>query len=286
MRDVKTKKRQEKEYYEKYCKITIAYSNFYGKKFIKALRIIVEDIKLRGYREASSKEYHALNAKILQEPINNVGGKNPEGTIRKVINTYAKLGFTEPGLNKFHEDVPEYLDAPSDELRKVLFSIIVTENSKLSTSYKERNNPKKNFNYIPFITKTLMKAGELNQKQIIGLLTVDPFNFEEGFIDIKNLNHISNSAHKNNFFKKKYNQVRFFKQILGKLDKFSYSTGQEKLLGFKIDQDKKYKTEIRNKKLIRESKFDNIAYKKIDLENLRATGEKKDAWLTILHIPQ
>ena len=267
---VKTKVRPAKEIYEEYCKITLAYSDIHGKKFINALRVIVEDIKLRNFKEASSTDFEKLNEKVWS--VNPVYGKDSDASIRKAINQFSKLGFVEPRLNNYHEDAPTYVVSKSDEYRKVLFSLIVTENSKFSTSFKNYKKPGADINYIPFITKTLMRAGELNEKQIIGLLTVDPTEYKKGYININELNSKSQIAEKEDFLKKKYNQVRFFQQILGRLENFSYSPTQEKLLGFKSDQDKKYKKEIHNKKIPRESSKDNIAYKRVDLENLRITG--------------
>ena len=63
---VKTKVRPAKEIYEEDCKITLAYSDIHGKKFINALRVIVEDIKLRNFKEASSTDFEKLNEKSLE----------------------------------------------------------------------------------------------------------------------------------------------------------------------------------------------------------------------------
>ena len=283
MINVKTKIRPAQEIYEEYCKITLAYSDIHGEKFINALRVILEDIKARNFKEASSKEFEALNEKVWE--VNPVYGKDSDATIRKAINQFSKLGFVEPRLNDYHEDSPKYISSKSDEYRKVLFSFIVTEYSKFSTSYKNYNKPGADNNYIPFITKTLMRAGELNEKQIIGLLTVDPTEFKDGYINLNDLNSKSEIAEREGFFKKKYNQVRFFKQILGRLENFSYSPTQEKLLGFKSDQNKKYKKEIHNKKIPRESVKDLIAYKKVDLENLRIAGNKKICMVQNIEFP-
>ena len=57
MIEVKTKKRREKENYEEYCKITLAYSNIHGKKFLNALKVILEDIRSRNFTSASSEDY-------------------------------------------------------------------------------------------------------------------------------------------------------------------------------------------------------------------------------------
>lgn len=280
---VKTKIRPAQEIYEEYCKITLAYSDIHGEKFINALRVIMEDIKLRNFKEASSTEFKELNKKVWN--VNPVYGKDPDASIRKAINQFSKLGFIEPRLNNYHEYTPKYINSNSDEYRKVLFSIVVTENSKFTTSYKNYNKPGANNNYIPFITKTLMRAGELNKKQIIGLLTVEPMEYKEGYININTLNSKSEIAEKEEFFEKKYNQVRFFQQILGRLENFSYSPTQEKLLGFKSDHDKKYKKEILNKKIPREAKKDRVAYKKIELENLRITGNRKICMVQNIEFP-
>ena len=157
----------------------------------------MEDIKARNFKEASSKEFEALNEKVWE--VNPVYGKDSDATIRKAINQFSKLGFVEPRLNDYHEDSPKYISSKSDEYRKVLFSLIVTENSKFSTSYKNYNKPGADNNYIPFITKTLMRAGELNEKQIIGLLTVDPTEFKDGYINLNDLNSKSEIAERKFF---------------------------------------------------------------------------------------
>ena len=91
MINVKTKIRPAQEIYEEYCKITLAYSDIHGEKFINALRVILEDIKARNFKEASSKEFEALNEKVWE--VNPVYGKDSDATIRKAINNFQNLAL-------------------------------------------------------------------------------------------------------------------------------------------------------------------------------------------------
>ena len=63
----------------------------------------MEDIKLRNFKEASSTDFEKLNEKVWS--VNPVYGKDSDASIRKAINQFSKLGFVEPRLNNYHEDI-------------------------------------------------------------------------------------------------------------------------------------------------------------------------------------
>ena len=94
---VKTKKRRQKENYEEYCQITLAYSNIHGKKFLNALKVILKDIKSRNFKPANSEDFAKLNKKVWK--LNPVYGKDAEASIRKAIKKDKR--FTYPGFGTF-----------------------------------------------------------------------------------------------------------------------------------------------------------------------------------------
>ena len=115
-----------------------------------------------------------------------------------------------------------------------------------------------------------MRIGSLNKKQIIGLMTVDPSDYKDGFIDINELNTASENASKDNFFERKYNQVGYVRNVLGKLENLTYHN--DKLW---FDEDvKKFQKELDNKLIDRNRYLDEKAKEILENENFKITGNK------------
>ena len=108
---------KRKQVYEDYWKFTMAYTNIYGDKFRESLGIIVDFIDLHKITEETYTEdlYHELEDKLLK--ITEI----TDASVRKVINTYVKIGFINYRLAGYHRAVPKFLLADTNEKNKLFF---------------------------------------------------------------------------------------------------------------------------------------------------------------------
>ena len=212
---MKTKKRRDIEIYEDYCSLTLEYTDFHGDKFLNLLREVVNNIDERNNNSITSEEYNDLQKKILK--VNPKRAKDGTVSSRKSINQLIKLGFVSTGLMNYHRLSKEYLEATTTRYRNLLFSKIVTEAANFSANVTDHDGRR----HVDFITNTLMRIKKqpyLDKRQIIGLMTVDPNDYINGFIPLDELNQASDRAANNNFFERKYNQISYLCNVLGKID--------------------------------------------------------------------
>ena len=258
-----SKKRRDIEIYEKYWKFTSAYTNFNGEKFLKTLKLITENIKTRRNTNImpGDGEYDKLQ-KELQSSLN-----IQMPSVRKAINTIVKLGFINSGLSRQHRLVNDYMRAPTKRYRKLLFSQIVTEAANFSASSTISDNRRQ----IDFLTNTLMRIGKLTKKQLIGIITVDPDEYKEGFINLNELNKISFEINNIDFIERKYNQIGHTLNVLSKLKNLTFYNQD---LYFKEDAKIKFRNEYDNKLIDRNSYLDKLSKAVLENENFDKTGDK------------
>ena len=78
--------------YENYWRLTNAFTNYNGKKFLDTLRVCIRFIDVYQNEKYSKKKYERLQNEIKQvNPINFI-------SIRKSINQLVKLGFINLNL--------------------------------------------------------------------------------------------------------------------------------------------------------------------------------------------
>lgn len=271
-----TKKRRDLEIYEDYCSLTLEYTDFHGKKFINCLSEVIKNIKSRNYQNINAEEYDLLQKNLLK--INPKSAKDGKISTRKSINQLVKLGFVNSNLNNYHRLCDLYLSAPTKKYRNKLFSQIVVEGANFAASVNQHDGRK----HVDFITQTLMRVGSLNKKQIIGLMTVDPLDYNQGYISLKDLNIVSEKASENDFFNRKYNQVSFVCNVLGKLDDLKFYDSQ---LYFEEDIRKKFQNEIDNKLIDRNKYLDFKSKELIEEENIQIAGSAKVCMVNRIEYP-
>ena len=139
---------------------------------------------------------------------------------RKAINGFVKLGFIEPGLVDYHSDVEKFLDAKTKRRRQSIFSKIIYENSNFRSS-SAVSKPK---GHLEFLLGTLEEVGKLCEDDRIGLMLTDIKKYRKGCLtkselaERKRFSEKPNPVNGNVFKKDKYNQIRFLRSVLRRLD--------------------------------------------------------------------
>lgn len=195
--------------YEKYWELTVEYTDINEDNFIGTLKIIVDFIDshdLTEYKKALYKE--------LQENIYAKYPKSDMGSVRKSINQFIKLGFINNQLKSYHNLTKDFLTAKTNNKRRNLFSHIFYSNSKLSSATTKPSEVKQ----INFLIKTLEEVGKLTKKNIEGLMTVDITRIDKGYLTAQEVDDATKYANKIGFILRKYNQVGYLFNFLGKLN--------------------------------------------------------------------
>ncbi len=194
--------------YEDYWSITNAFTDYNGKNFLKTLAICVHFIDKNQTEPYSDDKYSALQNEIQASlNINLI-------SVRKAINQLVKLGFINARLRSHPLDTAEYLRAKTNRKRQSLLSKIVYSNSSLNRSVSEDSG----LNQLNFLIRTLVENGKLHKKDIIALMLVDIGSIEKGYLTGEEMDLYVQKAEEIGFVERKYNQVSYLFNLLGKLD--------------------------------------------------------------------
>lgn len=204
--------------YEKYWKLTLEYTDFNDKKFLKTLEIIVNKIDYLNRNndyKYTSKDYQDLQDEILLKIPKNASQRSFQlASTRKAINQCVKLGFINPKLSSYHTNTKDYLLAKTNRKRNTLLSKIIYSNSKFNSSTKNEHQ----WSQINFLLKTLEEVGKLHKNEIIALMLVDITKYRHGYITKNEIIKYTDIAMKNGFIKRKKNQISYLRNLLNKLD--------------------------------------------------------------------
>lgn len=206
------KKRPSKtQRYENYWKLTLEYSDIHGIKFSTTLNLILYFIDK--YNSKLQKGFSSKLYKELQESINNVYPKSDQGSTRKSINQFVKLGFIKPGLQGYRSEAKSFINSKTDEERELIFSEIYYKYSSLNSSVTNDHTDTRQIN---FLLKTLMyhPKQQLTEDEIIGLMTVDITKINKGYLSSEELKSNVAKADEIDFIKRKYNQINYFMRYL------------------------------------------------------------------------
>ncbi|MDY0347231.1 MAG: HNH endonuclease [Tenuifilaceae bacterium] len=194
--------------YEEYWKLTNAFTDYNGRKFLDTLAVcikFIDDYQTEGYSE---EKYSRLQDEIYKvNPINHI-------SIRKSINQLVKMGFINSFLVSYHPQAKEYVEARTNKKRETLLSKIVYSNS----SFNRAVNNESSIKQINFLIQTLIEKGKLSKEEIIALMLVDIEAYPNSFITEFELQEYVKEASDIGFLKRKYNQIGYLYNLLGKLD--------------------------------------------------------------------
>ena len=199
----------KKQRYEEYWKLTVEYTDINSNNFIKTLKIIVDFIDKNNDTPYSKELY-----KELQNLVYDCCPKTDMGSIRKSINQFVKLGFINPKLKSYNNGTKDFLNASTNRKRQTLFSKIFysfsTFNSSITNEFKRHE--------INFLIKTLEEVGKLSKDDITALMLVDIITVTKGYLTLSELKEAIEYAKQIDFRIRKYNQVGYLFNFLGKLD--------------------------------------------------------------------
>lgn len=217
--------------YEDYWKLTNAFTNYNGEKFLKTLNICIDFIDTYSTEKYSEEKYSRL-----QNKLENALGINLI-SVRKAINQLIKMGFINPFLVSYHSSSKEYCKARTNKKRNTLLSKIVYSNSSFNRSVKNDSSIRQ----INFLIQTLIEQGKLSKEEIIALMLVDIESQDDSFLKESELKFYVKEAKKIGFIDRKYNQVGYLYNILGKLNDLIFVNNE---LYFREDAEKIFGKEL------------------------------------------
>lgn len=205
----------ELQNYEEYWKLTNAFTDYNGKKFLDTLAVCVKFIDKFSNEEYSEEKYERLQLEVaLVNPINLI-------SIRKSINQLVKMGFINSFLISYHPQSKEYIEAKTNIKRETLLSKIIYSNASLNRAVNNQSNLKE----LNFLINTLIEYGKLSKEEIIGMMLVDLAEQQSHFLNKNDLDYYKNYAIEIKFSERKYNQINHFCNLLSKLDDLSFYQG-------------------------------------------------------------
>lgn len=194
--------------YEDYWKLTNAFTDYNGIKFLDTLSVCIKFIDDYQTEEYSEEKYLRLQNEVYKvNSINLI-------SIRKSINQLVKMGFINSFLVSYHPQAKEYVEARTNKKRKTLLSKIVYSNS----SFNRAVNNESSIKQINFLIQTLIEKGKLSKDELIALMLVDIEAYPDPFIPELDLQGYVKQAHDIGFLKRKYNQIGYLYNLLAKLD--------------------------------------------------------------------
>ncbi len=229
-----------KQNYEEYWKLTVEYTDINEDNFIGTLKIIVNFIDKHSEENYTSKLFQKLQDEVFEK-----FPKVDYGSVRKSINQFVKLGFVNFQLKSYHLDAVNFLEATTDRKRKFIFSKIFYTNSSFNRSVTKDSSKRE----INFLIKTLENVGKLHKSDIEALMLVDIETIDKGYLTLDELILAKQDAQKIDFKIRKYNQVGYLFNFLGKLDDVVFV---KKELYFKEDAKRIFGEEIKEDKKVRD----------------------------------
>jgi putative restriction endonuclease len=221
-----------KQNYEDYWRLTNALTDYNGRKFLDTLAVCINFIDAYQEEEYSKEKYQRLQAEVYKvNPINFI-------SIRKSINQLVKMGFVNSFLVSFHPNAKEYVESKTNKKRETLLSKIVYSNSSFNRDVTIESTLKQ----LNFLIQTLIEKGKLSKEEIIALMLVDIESYPNSFITEFELKEYVKEANDIGFVKRKYNQIGYIYNLLGKLDNLVF-VGEE--LYFKEDAEQIFRENLK-----------------------------------------
>ena len=198
----------QQQNYEDYWRLTNAFTDYNGKKFLDTLAVCIKFIDDYQTEAYSEEKYSRLQDEIYKvNPINHI-------SIRKSINQLVKMGFINSFLVSYHPQTKDYVEAKTNRKKETLLSKIIYSNS----SFNRAVNNESSIKQINFLIQTLIEKGKLSKEEIIALMLVDIESYEYFFIPEVELQEYVIEAKNIGFLERKYNQIGYLYNLLGKLD--------------------------------------------------------------------
>ena len=205
--------------YEKYWELTNEFTDYNNVRFCTVLEICLNFIDNHKNQSYTNDLYNELQTKIQQNPVmisTKTGQYKNLASVRKSINQLIKMGFIEPFLSGYTPLSREYMQAKTNQKRRILLSKIVYTHSGFTRSVTKHSDIRQ----LNFLIKTLVEHpnGKLNKAEIAALMLVDLVNFPRDYLTEAELNHYLQQGSQSGFIERKYNQISYLWNLLAKLD--------------------------------------------------------------------
>lgn len=196
--------------YEQYWKLTLEYSDYYGKKFNKVLEIIVDyiDKYVDPLVGITSKLY-----KVLQKEVEKIYPKKDSASTRKSINQMFKLGFIDNRGKSYHYLTKAFLKENNKNRKRALYSRIVYENASFSRSYSEETND----NEIQFLIKTIEECKIITKEELLAIMFCKLCDYPKGYLTKTELASKLQELRISRTVERKYNQQSYLYNLCGNL---------------------------------------------------------------------
>ena len=246
--------------YEKYWNYTAAFTDFEDTLFRGVLAACVEFIDAHR-NEPYSPEKNRESWKFLQSRYPSLAKKEEDKwvTQRKKWNQLVKLGFIRPFLSGYPIETREYLSATTERKRKSILSKIVYKYANFLNSTTNDIHTKQ----LAFFIKSLEEVGSFSEIELATLMTIDIQEFDGEFVTKDDLDRQYAEIDVEDFYKRKYNQVRHMKNLLGKLEDL---TLHDNVLYFKTDADRLFGDE-ETKKNVRDPYLQRVYKSELEEES-------------------
>lgn len=246
--------------YEKYWNYTAAFTDFENYLFRSVLAACVDFIDAHK-NEEYSPEKNKKSWKFLQDKFPSSAQKEENAwvTQRKKWNQLVKLGFIQPYLTGYPNETLEYLSASTERKRKSILSKIVYKYANFLNSTTNDIKTKQ----LAFFLKSLEEIGSFSEIQLATLMTIDIKACGKDFVTKEDLKNQYAHVDVEDFFQRKYNQVRHLKNVLSKLDDLRL---RDNILYFKTDADQLFRDE-KTKRVVRDPYLQRVYKSELEEES-------------------
>lgn len=196
--------------YENYWKLTLEYTDFYGKQFNDVLKVIVDyiDKYVDPLDGMSSLTYQKMQSEIEEK-----FPKKDSASTRKSINQMFKLGFINNKAKSYHYLTKKFLEEGDADRKRALYSRIVYDNASFSRSFTVETNE----NEIQFLVKTIEKCKVISKEELLAVMFCNIDDYPNGFLTKEELKVKVDELKENNTFDRKYNQQNYLYNLCGSL---------------------------------------------------------------------
>lgn len=246
--------------YENYWNYTAAFTDFEDDLFRGVLSACLEFIDAHR-NEVYSPKKNKESWKFLQSRYPSLAKKEEDAwvTQRKKWNQLVKLGFIRLFLSGYPIETREYLTATTARKRKSILSKIVYKYANFLNSTTNDIHTKQ----LAFFIKSLEEVGSFSEMELATLMTIDIQEYDKEYVTKEDLKRQYAEIDVEDFFQRKYNQVRHMKNLLGKLEDLTLHVN---VLYFKTDADRLFGDE-ETRRIVRDPYLQRVYKSELEEES-------------------
>ena len=202
--------------YEKYWNYIAAFTDFEGSRFRGVLAACVEFIDAHRAEDYSPEKYKE-SWKFLQSRYPSLAKKEVDAwvTQRKIWNQLVKLGFVFPQLRGYSDECLDFLSSSNEMGRKLALSKVVYKYGNLNNSVTNKS-PEWD-GQLAFLIRTIEYNKCLSLFELWTIMNYDYNSENVSFLTAEDIRMLHNNQKSDDFFCRKYTQIRRLAHLLSKL---------------------------------------------------------------------